>query len=199
MAISTRRLFFKYAKCLVITIVLAFFVQILIAVYLFPPENDNLLEEFSHISYSRQEMGDLSARKLNPGFMNDEDLVAKNKLQNKPVSSLRLEELDFKPACDVRSREAISAIHRAKTQSCKQQIVNKTCLIQSGNFYPQVLSHTCLAEGVIYGKHLGCFKDEKEMRLLSNFSGNYAKGNTPSTCLDICVQAGLPYAGVQYG
>lgn len=199
MAISTRRLFFKYAKCLVITIVVAFFVQIVIAVYLFPPENDNLLKELGHVSYSRQEVGDVSARKLNPGFMNEENLAPKSKLQNKPVSSLRLEELDFKPACDIRAREAISAIHRARTQSCKQQIVNKTCLIQNGNFYPEVLPHKCLAKGVIYGKHLGCFKDEKEMRLLSNFSGNYAKGNTPSTCLDICVQAGLPYAGVQYG
>lgn len=196
MAINTRRLFFKYAKCLVITIVVAFFVQILIAVYLFPPENDNLLTELSHISYSRQEMGDVPARKLNPGV---EDLAPNTRQQNKPVTSLRLEELDFKPACDVKSREAISAIHRARTQSCKQQIVNKTCLIQSGNFYPEVLPHRCLSEGVIYGKHLGCFKDEKEMRLLSNFSGNYAKGNTPSTCLDICVQAGLSYAGVQYG
>lgn len=198
MAINTRRLFFKYAKCLVITIVAAFFVQILIAVYLFPPENDVLLKEGSHISFSRQEVGDVLARKLNPGFSDDEDLAPKSKQQNKPVSSLRIEELDFKPACDVKSREAISAIHRARTQSCKQQIVNKTCLIQSGYFYSEVLPHSCLAEGV-YGTHLGCFIDEKKMRLLSNFYGSYAKGNTPSACLDICVQAGLPYAGVQYG
>lgn len=199
MAINTRRLFFKYAKCLVITIVVAFFVQILIAVYLFPPENENLLKDVGHVSFSRQEVGGVSARKLNPGFIDDEDLAPKSKQQIKPVSGLRLEELDFKPACDVKSREAISAIHRARTQSCKQQIVNKTCLIQNGNFYSEALPHSCLAEGVSYGKHLGCFIDEKKMRLLSNFYGNYAKGNTPSACLDICVQAGLPYAGVQYG
>lgn len=199
MAISFRRIFYKYVKCLVVTVLIAFFAQILIAICFFPSENDNLLKKTGHVSFSRQEMVDVSARKSIAGFSDDEDFPLKNKIQNKPVSNLRLEELDFKPGCEIKSREAISAIHRAKTQSCKLQIVNKTCLIQSGNFYPNELPNNCLAEGMKYGRHLGCYVDEKKLRLLSSFYGNYANSNTVTACLDICVQAGYPYAGVQYG
>ncbi|XP_049874059.1 xylosyltransferase oxt [Pectinophora gossypiella] len=199
MAISFRRILYKYAKCLVITVLIAFFSQILLAIFFFPTENDNLLKKTGHTSFLLKEVGDVSARKLSAVLSDDEDFPAKNKPLNKPATVLRLEELDFKPACDIKSREAISAIHRAKTQNCKQQILNKTCLIQDGHFYPKELPNSCLAEGMAHGKHLGCYVDEKKLRLLSSFYGNYASTNSPVACLDICVQAGFPYAGVQYG
>lgn len=200
MAIVLRRIFCKSIKCLGITVLIAFSIQIIIALFFIPSESDDLLKKNLHVSLSRQsqELGDVSARKINPAFADDEDFPPKNRNQNKPSSNLRLEELDFKPACEIKSREAISAIHRAKTQSCKQQIVNKTCLIQAGNFYPRELPNSCISVGTRYGRHLGCYVDEKKMRLLSSFYGNYASNNSPSACLDICVQAGLPYAGVQY-
>lgn len=62
-------------------------------------------------------------------------------------TSLRLEELDFVPFCDINTKEAISAIHRAKTQRCKQLLVNITCLIQQGQLYPEVLSSSCSSLG----------------------------------------------------
>ncbi|KPJ07173.1 Xylosyltransferase oxt [Papilio machaon] len=49
-----------------------------------------------------------------------------------------------------------------------------------------------------YGKYHGCYLDEKKLRILSSFYGNYATTNSPEFCLDICIQAGFPYAGVQY-
>lgn len=177
---------------------IAFFVQILIAVSFFPSVNDNLLRKNGYISIPRKEAADVSARRNNFGYNDDEDFPSNAKQQPKPVSLLRLEELDFKPACDIKSREAISAIHRAKTQMCKQQIVNKTCLIQEGHFYPQSLPNECPHEGMAYGKHLGCYADEKKLRLLSGFYGNYANTNSRTLCLHICVQGGFPYAGVQY-
>lgn len=197
MAVFCRRFFYKYGKCLLITILIAFFAQILIAINYFPSANDNLLYN-AHKSSAKQEIGDVSARKIGPGFDDDEDFPAKAKAQNKPVARLRVEELDFKPICDIRSREAISAIHRAKTQSCKEQIVNKTCLIQAGSFYPRSLPNNCQGKGMTYGKHLGCYQDEKKLRILSGFYGNYANTNSRVACLNICVQAGFPYAGVQY-
>lgn len=199
MAITFRRLYYKYTKCLVITVLLAFFIHIFIALSFFPSVNDNLLKNNNYASLIRQVDGEVSARKNNFGFSDDEDLQSTNiKPVNKPVTHLRVEELDFKPPCDITSREAISAIHRAKTQNCKQQIVNKTCLIQSGNFYAESLPNYCLNGASKYGKHLGCYADEKKMRLLSGFYGNYANTNSPAACLDICIQAGFMYAGVQY-
>lgn len=151
-----------------------------------------------YVSSARQLVGEVSARKNNIGFGDDEDLSSNNKNHNKPSTYLRLEELDFKPPCEIKSKEAISAIHRAKTQNCKQQIVNKTCLIQSGSFYPHELPNTCRRGQMTFGKYLGCYADQKKLRLLTGFYGNYANTNSPSACLDICIQAGFMYAGVQY-
>lgn len=197
MAIACRRIYYKYVKCILFIVLLAFFVQILIALNFFPSDSDTLLNK--HVSYKRQEIGDVSARKGNPGYEDDEDLTSKNTKQHKIIQTLRLEELDFQPPCDVKSREAISAIHRAKTQFCKKEIVNKTCLIQNDDFYPKELPNNCPKKGMSYGRYLGCYQDEKKLRLLSSFYGNYATTNSRHSCLDICVQAGLPYAGVQYG
>lgn len=197
MAAISRRIFYKYARCLIVVVLVAFFVQIFIAVYLFPSVNDTLLSKTGYVPLSQQDAGDVSARK-NYGYNDDEDFPTNDK-QYKPGAVLRLEELDFTPTCEIKSKEAISAIHRAKTQNCKQQIVNKTCLIQQGNFYPKELPNFCPLNKRTYGKHLGCYVDEKKMRLLSGFYGNYASTNSPEACLDICVQAGFSYAGVQYG
>jgi protein xylosyltransferase len=62
-------------------------------------------------------------------------------------SSLRLEELDFVPVCDIVAKEAISSIHRAKTQLCKQKLSNITCLIQQKQLYPYHLPNSCPSLG----------------------------------------------------
>ncbi|KAF9803068.1 hypothetical protein SFRURICE_012313 [Spodoptera frugiperda] len=198
MAFLFRKYYYKYTKCLVITVLLAFFIHIFIAISLFPSINDNISMNSGYVSSARQLVGEVSARKNNIGFGDDEDLSSNNKNHNKPSTYLRLEELDFKPPCEIKSKEAISAIHRAKTQNCKQQIVNKTCLIQSGSFYPHELPNTCRRGQMTFGKYLGCYADQKKLRLLTGFYGNYANTNSPSACLDICIQAGFMYAGVQY-
>ncbi|KAL0822523.1 hypothetical protein ABMA28_004572 [Loxostege sticticalis] len=196
MACSFRRFYYKYTKCLVITVLIAFFVQILLALNYFPIENDNLLKTKSYENTEKQEVAGVSARKADVRYIDDEDFTVKN--NHKSATHLRVEELDFKPSCEIQNREAISAIHRAKTQNCKQEIVNLTCLIQGGSFYPKRLPNACTGNNVVYGNHLGCFKDEKKLRILSSFYGNYATTNSQTSCLDICVQAGFPYAGVQY-
>lgn len=197
MAIIRRTVCYKYTKCIIASVVIAFFAQILIAISFFPSINDNLLKKNGYVTIARRE-AEVSARKNSFGPSDDEDLPSMNRQQNKPLTLLRIEELDFKPACEMYSREAISAIHRAKTQKCKQLIVNKTCLIQDGNFYPEKLPNYCPHNAATYGKYLGCYVDEKKLRLLSGFYGNYANTNTRTACLDICVQGGFLYAGVQY-
>lgn len=195
MALILRRICYKYTKCILISVLIVFFAQILIAVSFFPSGNDNLLMKNGYVSLERREAAELSASK-HVGLSDDEDFPSIK--QNKPAALLRVRELDFKPACDILSREAISAIHRAKTQICKQQILNKTCLIQEGHFYPVKLPNYCPHDEMSYGRYLGCFVDEKKQRLLSGFYGNF-NTNSRTTCLDICVQGGFPYSGVQYG
>lgn len=192
-----RRIYWKYVQCIGIAVLIAFFGQLLIAMNFFPTITDNLLEKHGQDSFIKQEEGDISVKK-DIGY-NDVHFPSSNKLSSKHGSRLRLEELDFKPICDINSREAISAVHRAKSQNCKSQIINITCLIQQGHFYPEALSNKCYNDGTTYGKHLGCFVDEKKQRLLSGYYGIYPNTNSPNMCLDICIQAGFPFAGVQYG
>lgn len=198
MSVILRKVCFKYSKCIMVSVLVAFFVQIFVAISFFPSINDNLPRKHGYIWIPKQEQADVSARKNNFVYSDDEDLNSIPNLQVKPASQLRLEELDFKPPCDIKGREAISAIHRAKTQVCKQLIANKTCLIQESNFYPYSLPNRCQHEGKTYGKYLGCYADEKKMRLLFGFYGNYASTNSHIACLEICVQGGFTYTGVQY-
>lgn len=68
---------------------------------------------------------------------------------------LNLDELDFHPWCNITSKEAVSAIHRATTQACKHEIANITCLMQQGMLYPKRLPRYCPLKGKI---SLFCFQ-----------------------------------------
>lgn len=111
---------------------------------------------------------------------------------------LRLAELDFTPPCEISTKEAVSAIHRARTQKCKQLIANTTCLIKQGLLYPASLPNYCANNDLESGKSLGCFKDEKTYRILNGYYVNYKNSNSPEICIRLCIQSGFPYAGVQY-
>lgn len=52
-----------------------------------------------------------------------------------------------KPMCDIKTKEALSAIMRAKTNQCKNEIVNITCLSQSNKLFPRELPRSCPLAG----------------------------------------------------
>lgn len=66
---------------------------------------------------------------------------------NNATVSLKVEELDFKPWCPITTKEAVSAIHRAKTQLCKKELVNVICSLQKGILFPKQLTASCPAPG----------------------------------------------------
>ncbi|CAG7656711.1 unnamed protein product, partial [Allacma fusca] len=49
-----------------------------------------------------------------------------------------------------------------------------------------------------YGRHLGCFKDDEKTRILADSFSLFKSNNSPSICIDKCLQFGFQYAGVQY-
>lgn len=49
------------------------------------------------------------------------------------------------------------------------------------------------------GKLLGCYIDSLENRILKSHKVDLDKTNTPRRCLNLCLQLGYPYSGVQYG
>lgn len=60
---------------------------------------------------------------------------------------------DFVPKCDIVGKDALSALHRAGTQQCRQEITNTVCLHQAGMLMPALLPQFCpkLAENPATG------------------------------------------------
>uniref|UniRef100_A0A2M4BCE2 protein xylosyltransferase n=2 Tax=Anopheles marajoara TaxID=58244 RepID=A0A2M4BCE2_9DIPT len=112
---------------------------------------------------------------------------------------LKLAELPFVLPCEPTSKDAISAINRAKSETCKAKIVEVACEIQKKTFYPHHLPSYCPRGEHSPDRELGCFRDEKAFRLLSSYYTRFKTNNTPERCILLCLQSGYPYAGVQYG
>lgn len=108
--------------------------------------------------------------------------------------------LGFQPPCTLLSKDAISALNRAKTVQCKKLITEVACHIQSNRFYPSVLTSDCPKDNIpATNKTLGCYRDEKDFRLLAGYFMNFKTSNSPKKCITLCLQSGFPLAGVQYG
>ncbi|KAH8278229.1 hypothetical protein KR044_002927 [Drosophila immigrans] len=108
------------------------------------------------------------------------------------------QQLGFQPECDINAKEAISALQRAKTKDCRQHIAQIACEIQAGRFYATQLQSSCPAGNHTANVALGCYRDEKDSRLLGGYFTSLKTFNSPSGCVELCLQSGYPYAGVQY-
>lgn len=86
---------------------------------------------------------DLKNIKFNSDNLKNND----SKKGEKTDGILNLDELDFHPWCNITTKEAVSAIHRATTQACKHEIANITCLMQQGMLYPKRLPRYCPLKG----------------------------------------------------
>lgn len=152
---------------------------------------DDTLHEDSETMVSSLMMvgGDKSRRSIAPLKQEQQYQVAPHHI---------FEKLDIDTNCSIISKEAISALQRAKTKDCRQYIANVACAIQDGKFYPRRLTSSCPSGDYTANTHLGCFQDEKEYRLLSGYFVQFKTQNTPELCLEICLQSGYPYAGVEY-
>ncbi|UYV63355.1 XYLT2, partial [Cordylochernes scorpioides] len=121
-------------------------------------------------------------------------------------SSGQLTKLGFTPPCPISGKDALSALQRATSLRCKQEIANLTCLIQQGQFYPTHLPRYCPLDGMfptycshkIYnekpGRWIGCFDKWKE----KSRPGYLDRTNhsSPSNCMKLCLREGFRYAGL---
>ena len=99
------------------------------------------------------------------------------------------------------SKDAVSAINRASSTQCKEEIAKLVCAVHNGEVYPESLPRYCQrkVDQDRAGEYEGCFQDSFNQRL---FQGNKIKskaGNSPQKCQEICLANGFLFAGVQYG
>lgn len=126
--------------------------------------------------------------------------------------------LSFTPSCDIQSKEALSAISRAKSQECKQLISNVSCLMQSHSLIPLKIPRFCpqkskcnqwklnsfpdidwifvpfVLDLTQFGKFIGCYPNLPF--ILGGPVYNLSRINNPLNCLERCFRAGFSVAGV---
>ena len=103
--------------------------------------------------------------------------------------------------CNVTSKEAVSAITRASTRECRQELVDLVCKLEEGKVYPESLPRSCptMVEESEQGEHLGCYQDSFSARLLQGHTLKLRETNSAEACLEVCTEYGFSLAGLQYG
>ncbi|CAG9771125.1 unnamed protein product [Ceutorhynchus assimilis] len=190
----------RYRICFIIGIIILSFQILLVANFL--SQNKNRIEpEKWEPSDSDRDSGS-NNEAANSARRSDDDetnLLAPQtrKVLNNSIQ-LKTEDINFDLPCLITEKQTLSALNRAKTQKCKQLIANISCLALENQLYPIELQSSCPAKDFRIGKELGCFKDEKNFRLLNGYFGVNKNDNSPKYCINLCLQSGFTYAGVQY-
>ncbi|KAK6165186.1 hypothetical protein SNE40_023628 [Patella caerulea] len=104
----------------------------------------------------------------------------------------------FIPKCKIIGKDALSALERAKTNKCRQEIADVVCLEQEKKLYVKSLPRSCPVEANTTGSYFGCFQDNKTDRDMPKHFKEIIK-NSPQACIDHCTKGGLKYAGLQFG
>lgn len=103
-----------------------------------------------------------------------------------------------KSTCGSLSKTALSAIKRATTKKCKEELSDVACKLKNNQLVPERLPNYCPRKGSISGSSLGCFHDNNQSRLLSSY-GVKLPGLTIQKCVDLCTQSAFMYAGTHNG
>lgn len=190
------RLFRRY-KILFLLGIVVFLFQILLALKITSFSKSDSEQKWQPNENSGSKSSSGVKLKSNVSFYDGSQKFNKKLTNNKQSNQIKLEKLNFTLPCDIKGKEAISAINRASSKKCKQLIVNITCSGLQGTLYPKKLPSYCIDLRNITGKTLGCFKDDKEYRILNGYFGLH-RDNSHEKCLQLCLQAGFLYAGVEY-
>ena len=103
--------------------------------------------------------------------------------------------------CNISAKEPTSAISRAKSSECKQNIINLVCALERGEVYPKSLPKYCKPkiDQAQAGVHHGCYQDSFKQRLFSGSVTKFRDSNSADQCISHCVDNGYQYSGLQYG
>ncbi|KAK6019058.1 WSC domain protein [Ostertagia ostertagi] len=103
-------------------------------------------------------------------------------------------------SCNVTDPLAVSALARAKTESCIRKITDAACRLKNGAFHDQFPESQCgNHDSSLINMRVGCFKDHKNNRTLNGFSYEFKSDNSAEKCRSFCYRAGFVYYGLEFG
>ena len=94
-------------------------------------------------------------------------------------------------------KDAKSAITRAKSEQCKNDLTTIACMSPS-DLYPNHIPSFCninIGEKDLNNAYLGCYRDSFDERILNN-SKFSSKENSPQSCIRYCSESGFQYSGM---
>lgn len=97
---------------------------------------------------------------------------------------------------------ALSAINRATTAECRQELADVACRLKKGQLTPKWLPNSCPRKEENSGRSLGCFFDDAKTPETSHLLPPYGvqlPQLTVQMCVDLCAKSSYPYAGVRNG
>nr|SVE74964.1 EOG090X01AN [Daphnia dolichocephala] len=103
-----------------------------------------------------------------------------------------------KSLCGSLSKTALSAIKRATTKKCKEELRDIACRLKNNQLVPERLPNYCRRKDSVPGSSLGCFHDNHQSRLLSSYGVKLPR-LTNQKCIDLCAQSAFLYAGSHNG
>jgi protein xylosyltransferase len=126
---------------------------------------------------------------------------APDALAAKQAASLASRHPELHVPCNVTGKEAVSAVTRATSRQCKQELVDLVCALEQGGVYPTSLPRFCPSQvdAKLRGEHIGCYQDTFAKRLLQGHTVKLKETNGPAACVEVCSKYGFSFAGVQYG
>ncbi|KAK6044778.1 Core-2/I-Branching enzyme [Cooperia oncophora] len=99
-------------------------------------------------------------------------------------------------SCNITEPLALSALERAKTESCIRKITDAACRLKNGAFHDQFPESQCgNHDRSLVNRRVGCFEDYKNNRSLNGFSYEFKSDNSPEKCRSFCYRAGFVYYG----
>lgn len=95
------------------------------------------------LSWTSDVSSNVTEEVTSPG--SSKEIIAKKASNSQ--TKIDLSHLPFRPSCVIRTKNAASAIERAKSIKCKEELVNVTCMIQKNQLYPRQLLTNCPHKG----------------------------------------------------
>ncbi|KAL6744553.1 hypothetical protein Aduo_017476 [Ancylostoma duodenale] len=103
-------------------------------------------------------------------------------------------------SCDISDDLALSALSRAKTESCRRKISDAACKLKNGLFHDSFPESQCINhDRLLINFRVGCFEDSKSSRALNGFAYEFKSDNSVEKCRSTCYRAGFVYYGLEFG
>ncbi|CAG2159896.1 unnamed protein product, partial [Oppiella nova] len=210
-SVTKCRLFRRYWIYILMSIIILI-IQLILSITFYSSNNSSIesqiQSQFNSVAKPKK-IGDKADQSIGD-YDSDNNISFSNSLDSKSRDTTlsdhylkfpqEINEFKSKTSCNISAKSGkygISAVERAVTTQCKQKLADITCLTLTDQLYPQSLPRFCPLKDGNFGDYVGCYWDRNKPRLLNGYKTKFSD-NSPNKCLNVCLQSGYTYAGLEF-